>query len=128
MNLSTAATNGARCYGERLKFRIGVDATAATEFFAADGDFHAALCDALIAHGVAGRKTEGGSVFVQVWASPSARWRNIQREGSGNVIALRFGVANHPETSAEIYRLACNSVQMARDCDSIASGLGGEAP
>jgi hypothetical protein len=63
-------------------------------------------------------------VFPQVWTI--AKWRNIQRTESGNVVAIYFNVAAQPDTSAEIYRLACNSVQMARDIDQIAGGLAGE--
>lgn len=131
MNLSATATNGERCYGARLKFRIGVDDREVTEFVANDNEFHARLCDALIEHGAAGRKTHGGKrpyLFPQVWTTASAKWRNIQRPESGNVVALYFDVAGQTETTAEIYRLACNSVQMARDCDQIAGGLAGEAP
>lgn len=131
MNLTATSTNGERCYGERLKFRIGVDDREATEFTANDTEFHARLCDALIEHGASRRKTEGGKfpyVFPQVWTTRSAKWRNIQRRESGNVVAIYFAVAAQSETTAEIYRLACDSVQMARDCEQIAGGLAAEAP
>lgn len=129
MHLTATANNGERCYGERHRFRIGVDDREATEFSATATDFHALLCDALIAHGASGRKTDGGLrryVFLQVLASASARWRNVQNAASGAVVALYFDVAQHEESGAELYRLACNSVQMARDIDSIAGGLAGE--
>jgi len=131
MNLTATATNGERLKGERLKFRIGVDDREATEFTANDTEFHSRLCDALIEHGASRKKTDGGKrpyVFPQVWTTDSAKWRNIQRCESGNVVAIYFDVSAQPETSAEIYRLACNSVQMARDCDQIAAGLAGESP
>lgn len=123
--LSASATNGERCHGQRFRFRIGVDDREATEFQADDREFHARLCDALIEHGSVGRKTDGASryVFIQVWTTPAAQWRNIQRRDSGNVVAIYFDVAQHEESTNEIYRLACDSVQMARDCDSIARGL-----
>lgn len=128
MDLSATAKNGARCYGERFRFRIGVDDREATEFVANDREFHARLCDALIEHGAASRKTEGSRPYVypQVWTTPGGRWRNVQRRESGNVVAVYFDIAAHPESSAEIYRLACDSVQMMRDCEQIAVGLAGE--
>ncbi len=99
MNISAQATNGDRCYGERLKFRIGVDDRETTEFVANDSEFHTRICDALIEHGSKNRKTEGvrKNVFPQVWTTESAKWRNIQRRESGNVIAVHFDVRAHPD-------------------------------
>jgi hypothetical protein len=124
MEISVSAM-GERCLNERHLFRIGVDSTAATEFLADKGDFLSHLTNALLDHGLAGRPGEV-SVFIQVWAGETAKWRNVQNPKTGGVMAISHEIIGQRETAATLFLWACNAVQIARDIDTLADGLARE--
>lgn len=124
MNIECTATNGVRCSRERHTFRIGVAADQSTQFTAMQSEFHAALVDALIDHGVNRRPSGPNGLYLQVVCGESnMRWSNCQNPKTGGVIAVQLSIVDHPETSAELFLWCCNSVQMGRDLAILADGL-----
>jgi hypothetical protein len=126
MQIECRASNGERCRHESHRFRIGVDSTAATEFEGTETSFHESLLNAIIEHvraGRPGKPAEG--LYLQVWTTASAKWRNVQNRLTGAVMAVTHEIV--PETSAVLFLWACDSVQMARDLDVVASGLARES-
>ena len=128
MNIECTSTTGSRCSNERHKFRIGVDDREATEFASNESEFPDALTNAIVDH-VAARRTgtPAAGLFLQVWTTPTAQWRNVQNPKTGGVMAVTHAIAGQPDTAAQLFLWACNSVQMARDMDVLTSGLAREA-
>ena len=126
MEISVEAHMGERCLNERHRFRIGIDATAATEFVAGKDTFLEQLTNALLDHGFAGH-SDKTFLFLQVWTTDSAQWRNVQNPKSGGVMAINHEIVGQHETAQTLFLWACDSVQMARDIDTLANGLAGQA-
>lgn len=128
MNIECNAANGSRCSNKRHRFRIGVDDREATEFDAIESEFPDALTNAIVDH-VAARRAgmPADGLFLQVWTTPTAQWRNVQNPKTGGVMAVTNRIAGQRETAAQLFLWACNSVQMCRDMDVLAGGLAREA-
>ncbi|MCP5525378.1 MAG: hypothetical protein H7A47_01050 [Verrucomicrobiales bacterium] len=78
-----------------------------------------------VAEGRPGRPDQG--LFLQVWTTPTAGWRNVQNPDTGGVMAVTHEIAGQRDTAKTLFRWACNSVQMGRDLDVVASGLARES-
>lgn len=128
--LKAKATNGDRCLGELHRFRIGVDATAPTEFSARLETFRDAITNALIEHVEKRRPGKLSSgLYLQVGTGPGgARWVNVENPETGGVMAITHMVAGQTGTCETLFRWACNAVQMSRDIEVIAGGLATNSP
>lgn len=128
MQIEIADKNGSRCAEECHRFRIGVDDREATEFRAAADDFAEALTNALLDHVTAGRAGKpAAGLWLQVWTTPTAKWRNVQNPATGGVMAVTHQIAGAAASAATLFDWSCNSVQMARDLDVLSGGLAREA-
>jgi hypothetical protein len=125
MEISVSANMGERCFNERHLFRIGNDSTDVIEFSADKNDFLSQITNALLDHDLADRRAST-SVFLQVWTTDSAKWRNVQNPKSGGVLAVTHEIVGQHETAAQLFLWACHSVQMARDIDTMSDGLARE--
>lgn len=124
MKLYAIATNGERCSGETHRFRIGLDDREATEFVAGRLQFCERLTDAIIDHGAAKREGKpAAGLLLQVWTTPSAKWRNVQNPVTGGCMAVTHEIAGQKNTCEQLFLWACNSVQMARDLEIMVAGI-----
>lgn len=121
---SANANRGYVCEHEIHLFRIGREVPDSIEFKSALGNFYKQLESSIIQHGLANGKSNHFNIQIMTDGS----WRQIQHPESGNVMVITPEIAGQRETAEQLFRWACNSVQMARDlsmmCDNLSDAAG----